>query len=63
MFGQLSAVDIVITWVHPDGFTMQWAWHGWNRNHLHCDSLGATSVFYTVITLVQLQRLILRLPR
>ena len=55
-----SVIDIVITWVHSNGFTMQWAWHGWNRNHLHCGSPGRTSLFYTVITLKQLQWLTLR---
>ena len=53
--GTTSVIDIVITWVHPDGFTMQWASHGWNRNHLHCDSLGTKSVFYIAITLLQRQ--------
>ena len=50
--GTTSAIDIVITWEQPDGFTMQWAWHGWNRNHLHYDSLGTASVFYISITLL-----------
>ena len=51
--GTTSVNDIVITWVHPDGFTMQWAWHGWNRNHLHCNCLRATSMFYIAMTLMQ----------
>ena len=51
--GTTSAIDIVTTWVHPDEFTMQWTWHGWNCNHLHYDSLDTASVFYIAIIFPQ----------